>query len=51
MITKLRQFLTVTQILLVSLFENARRTVWRICILMLGCKGLREHLGNNLSVS
>ena len=28
------------QILLVSLFENVWRTVWRICMLMLGCKGL-----------
>ena len=28
------------QILLVSLFENVWRTVWRICTLMLGCKGL-----------
>ena len=34
------QLLTVKQILLVSLFENVWRTVWRICILILGCKGL-----------
>ena len=30
----------MTQILLVSLFGNVWRTVWRICMLMLGCKGL-----------
>ena len=30
----------VKQILLVSTLENVLRTVWRICILMLGCKGL-----------
>ena len=33
----------MTQILLVSLFENVWRTVWRIYILMLGGKGLIDH--------
>ena len=28
------------QILLFSTLGNVQRTVWRICILMLGCKGL-----------
>ena len=31
----------VRQILLVSTLKNVLRTVWRICILTLGCKGLR----------
>ena len=35
-----KQLFIVKQILLVSLFENVWRTVWRICILILGCKGL-----------
>ena len=30
----------VTQILLVSTLQYIKRTVWRICILMLRCKGL-----------
>ena len=30
----------VTQILLVSTLRNLLRKLWRICILMLGCKGL-----------
>ena len=37
---QLKQLLIVKQILLVSLFGNVQRTVWRICILMLVCKGL-----------
>ena len=40
---QLKQLLIVKQILLVSLFANVWRTVWRICILMLGCKGLSSH--------
>ena len=45
-----KQLLTVKQILLVSLFENVWRTVWRICILILGCKGLtnRFHVAMHL---
>ena len=35
------QLLIVKQILPVSLFGNVWRTVWRICILMLGCKGFK----------
>ena len=38
---QLRKFLIVKQILLVSTLKNVLRTVWRICILTLGCKGLR----------
>ena len=34
----------VKQILLVSTLGNVVRSVWRICRLMLGCKGLQEHL-------
>ena len=30
------------QILLVSTLEIVQRTVWRICILMLGCKGFKS---------
>ena len=37
---QLEQLLTVKQILLVSLFRNVWRTVWRICILILRCKDL-----------
>ena len=33
--------LIVKQILLVSILGNVLRTVWRICLLMLGCKGLK----------
>ena len=33
----------VKQILLVSTLGNVLRSVWRICKLMLGCKGLQEH--------
>ena len=38
---QLKQLLIVKQILLVSPFGNVRRTIWRISILMLGCKGLK----------
>ena len=38
-ITSLR-LLIVKQILLVSTMGNVKRIVWRICILILGCKGL-----------
>ena len=31
------------QILLVSTLGNVQRTVWRICILMIGCKGLKKY--------
>ena len=34
-----KQLLIVIQILLVGTLVNVKRTVWRICILMLGCKG------------
>ena len=40
---RLKQLLIVKQILLVSLFGNVWRTVWRICILILGSKGLRPN--------
>ena len=33
--------LTVEQILLASIVGNVKRTVWRICSLILGCKGLK----------
>ena len=36
---QLEKFLIDKQILLVSTLGNVLRTVWRICILMLGCKG------------
>ena len=35
-----KKLLIVKQILPVSTLRNVQRTVWRICILMLGCKGL-----------
>ena len=38
-ITSVR-LLIVELILLVSTLGNVKRTVWRICISMLGCKGL-----------
>ena len=37
----LRKLLIVWQILLVSTLTNILRTVWRICTLTLGCKGLK----------
>ena len=36
---QLNKLLIVKQILLISNLRNVWRTVWRICILMLGCKG------------
>ena len=36
----LKKLLIVGQILHVSILGNVYRIVWRICILMLGCKGL-----------
>ena len=39
MITDLVKLLIVKQVLLVSNIGNIQRTVWRIYILMLGCKG------------
>ena len=41
MITSLRSSWLLKQILLISALGNAQRTVWKICILILGCKGLR----------
>ena len=38
---QVRKLLIVRQILLVSTLKNILRTVWRICILTLECKGLR----------
>ena len=40
--------LIVRQILLVSTLKNVLRTVWRICILTLGCKGLKNQDGRDL---
>ena len=37
---QLKKLLIVKQILLVSTIGNIWGTVWRICIPMLGCKGL-----------
>ena len=37
---KLNKLLIVKQILLLGILRNVQRTVWRIQILMLGCKGL-----------
>ena len=44
----LRLLSIVKQILLVSSIRNVQRTVWRICILMLGCKGLRQTFALNV---
>ena len=38
---QLKKPLIVGQILHVGIVENAKRTVWRICILILGCKELK----------
>ena len=38
---QLKMLLIAKQILLVSTLENVGRTVWRICILILGFEGLR----------
>ena len=35
---QLKKLLIVNQILPVSILGNVWRTVWRICILMIGCK-------------
>ena len=40
MIINQKKFLIVKQILLVSTLGNVLRTVWRIYMVMLGCKGL-----------
>ena len=40
MIIQPKKLLIVTQILLVSTLQNEQSTIWRICILMLGHKGL-----------
>ena len=37
----------VRGILLTSLIENLYKTVWRICIWVLGCKGLSSHAVKN----
>ena len=37
---QLKKLSIVKQILLDSTLGNVWRTVWRICIMMLGCKGL-----------
>ena len=42
---QLKKPLIVKQILLVSTLGKVSITVWRICILMLGCKGLRVNWG------
>ena len=46
-----KKLLIVKQTVLVSALGNAQRTVWRICILMLGCEGLSELLLNGVSVT
>ena len=38
MIANLKLVLTIKQILLVSTIRNVKRTVWRICILILGVR-------------
>ena len=38
---QLKKLLIFKQILLVSTLGNVKRTVWRICLLMLGCKRLK----------
>ena len=38
---RLKKLLIVKQILLVSALQNVWRTVWRILMLMIGCKGLK----------
>ena len=48
MITNLKKFLIVKQILLVSTLGNVQRTLWRIWILMLGCKGLKCYVADNI---
>ena len=41
-----KMLLSVKQILLFSILEYVQRTIWRICILMLGCQGLRYYTVN-----
>ena len=41
------ELLIVKQILLVSTLGNVWRTVWRICRMMLGCKGLKRWKAEN----
>ena len=43
----LKKQVIVRGILLTSLIENLYKTVWRICILVLGWKGLSSHAENN----
>ena len=40
---QLKNLLTVKQILLASALRNIFRTLWRICILMLGWKELKKN--------
>ena len=47
----LKKHVIVRGILLTSLIENLYKTVWRICILVLGCKGLSSHAVKNWCVS
>ena len=47
---QLKQLLIVTQILPVSLSVNVCRTVWRICILMLGGEGLILYISRRDSI-
>ena len=37
-----KTLLIIKHILLARTIGNVQRTLWRICILMLGCKGLRS---------
>ena len=46
-----KKHVIVRGILLTSLLENLYETVWRICILVLGCKGLSSHAVKNWCVS
>ena len=41
-VMRLWKLLIVQKILLVSILVNVQRTVWRIWLLMLGCKGLTQ---------
>ena len=41
---QVKKLLIVKQILIVSTVENVMRTVWRMYILILGCKGLTPSL-------
>ena len=46
MIINKKKLLTVKQILFVSTLGNVESIVWRVCILMLGCKGLIDYYCN-----